>query len=256
MAKPDSFLAKLKKQIAASGQSKKGFWYVKEGQKRRIRFIKGGPKDKGTDLEKGITIPWHSKWEGSRAVVDSPCLSQYGKDCPFCGVEDVKLRERFAWTIYDYESKEAQIFLFYANRNSPITHLAASYDEWGTVCDRDLTIARNGTGTDTTYTIIAGTPSKFRFAVNPFSVAKILDMTWKAFGTGKLDEYPDEGSEDSDEEDYEEEDETEDDSDEEEEAEEDYEDDDDEEEEVELPRKRAVKAVPAKKPIKKVRGRS
>lgn len=239
MAKPGTFLAKLRRQIAASGQSKKGFWFVKEGTKRRVRFLRG------SDLEDGITIPWHSKWEGQNSVVDCPCLTPYGKDCPFCGQEEVKLRERFAWSVYDYEQKQVQIFLFYANRNSPITHLAASYEEWGTITDRDLTVARNGTGTDTTYSIIAGTPSKFRFEAKPLSERKVLELTWKAYGQGSLDDYPDEGEELEDEEDIDE-------SEEEEELEDDEDFEESEEEEEELPRKPVkAKAKSVAAPVRK-----
>lgn len=255
MAKQGSFIQKLKQQIAQSGQSKKGFWFVKEGSKRRIRFLKGTPKDVGTDLEKGVTIPWHSKWEGQKNVVDSPCLSLYGKQCPFCDMEEVKVRERFAWSIYDYEAKEVQIFLFYANRNSPITHLATCYEEWGTIVDRDLTIARNGSGTDTTYTVMPGSPSKFRFDASPFRERKILDMVWKAFGQGDLEDYPDEGEDDTEEEDYEEEEEELEEEEDYEEEEEDYEDDDEEEE---LPRRSVKKVAKKATPVvakKKVAGK-
>lgn len=243
MAKPGSFLTKLKKQIAAAGQSKKGFWYVKEGSKRRLRFLRG------SDLEQGVTIPWHSKWEGQRNVVDSPCLSLYGKQCPFCDMADdgVKLRERFGWSVYDYEQKEVQVFLFFANRNSPITHLATCYEEWGTIIDRDLTIARNGQGTDTTYTVMSGNPSKFRFEANAIRERKMLDMVWKAFGQGSLDDYPDEGEEEEEEEEYDEEEE-------EQEDDEEYEDDEDtdEDDEEELPRKSAkTKRKVVTAPVKK-----
>jgi hypothetical protein len=224
MAKAGSFLQRLRQQIAASGQSKKGIWFVKPNQKRRIRFLKN------QDLEQGITIPWHSKWEGNRSVVDSPCLEAYGKGCPFCGVEDVRIRDRFAWTIYDYEQKQRQIFLFYANRNSPIPHLASVYEEYNTLTDRDLVIQKTGEGTDGVFTVLPGSPSKFRVeGIRPWSVAKILDMVWKAFGQGDLEDYNEESEdEESDDDEYDEESDDD---------ENDDSDDDDSEEDEELPRK-------------------
>lgn len=249
--KENSFLKRLKEQVAQSGQSKSGFWFVKSGQKRRLRFIKG------QDLVDGITIPWHSKWEGNRSTIDCPCLESYGKGCPFCGVDDVRLRDRFAWTIYDYESKKRQIFLFYANRNSPIPHLASCYEEYGTLCDRDLVVQKTGEGTDGVFTILPGTPSRFRVeGIRPYSQAKTLEMVWKAYGQGDLDDYSEE--EETEEEDEDIDDEIDD------EEEEDYEEEDyeDEEEDEELPRKPVKKKVapaplarkPAK-PLKKMRGR-
>lgn len=245
------FLERLKQQIAQSGQSKKGFWFVKAGQKRRIRFIKGGKDQPGTDLETGITIPWHSKWEGNRSTVDTPCLEAYGKGCPFCGVEDVRLRDRFAWSIYDYETKERQVFLFFANRNSPIPHLASCYEEYGTIVDRDMVIQKTGEGTDGVFTILPGTPSKFRIeGIKPFSKKQILEMVWKAYGQGKLEDYDEEDEDEYDVDEYDDED---DEDDEDEDSDDEYEDDDEDEEE--LPRKPVkkpvakAKSVPAKKKV-------
>lgn len=245
MPAENDFLAKLKKKIAESGQSKKGIWYVKEGQKKRVRFL--------TQLTKGKEIVWHSKWVGQKSEVDTPCLAQYGKDCPFCGVDGVSERERFAWTVYDYEEKQRQIFLFYANRNSPVMHLAPFYEQWGTITDRDLVIQRTGKGVDTVYTIIPNGPSDFLpKGVKRFTTDELLELVWKAFGQGSLDDYSDEGEEEEEEEEYEDEDieegeegDTDD---------EDYEDDDEEEEE--LPRKpvKAKAKVPAK-PARKATGR-
>ena len=241
-----AFLARLRKQIEQSGKSKKGFWFVKEGQKRRIRFAPG------SDLEQGIVIPWHAKWVGNRSEVDSPCLSLYGKDCPFCDQEGVSTRERYAWTIYDYESGERQVFMFGANRSTPVPHLAANYEEWTTLLTRDVVVKRTGKGTDTVYSVIGNSESKFRVAgVKAFSEAQILKMVWEAFGQGSLDNYPDEGADDEEYEDSDEEldDETEDDD--EDTDDDDYEDDDEEEE---LPAKKSKSKATLPK-FKKAAGR-
>lgn len=248
MPKTTSFLDKLRKQIAESGQSKKGFWFVKDANKRRIRFIRG------SDLEQAVTIIWHSKWVGQQAEVDSPCLKQYDKDCPFCGVEGVNTREKHCWTVYDYEAGERQIFMYPANRNSPVAHLAANYEEWNTLCDRDIVVKRTGKGTDTVYSIIGNAPSKFRVeGIKALSEAKILELVWKAFGQGSLDDYEDldeSADDDEEEEEYDEE---------EEETEEETEDDEeyDDEEETELPVKAKKKTVAKKvaEPAKKTAGR-
>jgi hypothetical protein len=221
-------ISKLKKNIAESGRSKKGFWYVKADDKRRVRFVKG------SNLEQAYTIPWHSKWEGQRNIVDSPCLRVYGKDCPYCDQEEVKTVEKFAWTVYDYLAKEKQILLAAANRASPVPHLVANWEEWGTITDRDITIKRTGAGKDTTYTVIGDGPKKFMVeGIKPYSEDKILDMVWKAFGTGELDQYSDADESESEEE-------------EEDEYEEEEDETDDEEEEEELPPKR--KSKPTTKP--------
>jgi hypothetical protein len=144
-----SLIQSMKDQVSRAGNSKSNIIYVKSGTKKRIRFI--------DDMEDGHKILFHDKW----GEFTTPCLKYYKKTCPYCNIKDARHTENYAWTIYDYESKQRLLFLFKANKNSPIPRMIEVYDELGTLVDRDFTISRTGAGTDTSYGILPLDKAKF-----------------------------------------------------------------------------------------------
>lgn len=239
-----SLLQQIKDRIANAGKSRKAMFYVKDGQKRRVRFLR--------DMEEGLKVTFHDKYQ----EVNTPCLKQYGKVCEFCDVEGLRTRDQFAWPIYDYEAKEQRILMFAPNSFSPIPQLIEYFEVHGKLTDRDYTISRRGSGTDTSYAVIAGDRKSFKLSVKPFSDKKMMALIWDANGPGNLEDFEDEDDEAprkkkkkqvEEDDDYDEDDEVDDEEDEEDDSDdEDFEDEDDEEsdddeEDEELPRrKRAV----------------
>lgn len=181
-------LSNIKSEIAKSGSSKGKFLYFKENTKVRVRFL--------TDLEDGMEIPFHDSFA---LGVNVPCQELYGRECQYCDDENLRTRNMYAWSVYDYDSKEVKILMFAVNQCSPVPSLASMYESYGTLCDRDYEIKQIGSGQGKTFSVIPLDKSKFRNTkVKPLSDASILKYVDKA--------YPADNSEDF--EDYEDEEET------------------------------------------------
>lgn len=237
-------LSDIKKAVETSGKARKGMWFVKEGNRRRVRFLQ--------DFEKATTIPWHQLFKDGTYQVNTPCLELYGKVCPFCENSDLKNAPMYAWTVWDYEAKERQVFMFKVSRASPIPHLVEVYETKGTLLGRDLLVAKKGQKQDTVYIVSTEDPSKSEISAKPFKHDELIKLIWDANGTGSLKkdyEDADEEEEDEEEEDIEEEDEEE--LDEEEESE----DDDEEEEEEPEPVRKKAKPKTKAKPVVKAKKR-
>lgn len=165
MVKKTDMLGLIKTRIQEAVGGLSSQFRIKGGDKRRIRFL--------TDVEEAIRIIYHDKWQ-EFAV---PCLKHYGEDCPYCNGEGTRTRDNFIWTIWDYEAKKKLIFMFKANDSTPIPHMIAAYDNYGTICDRDYVVARKGEGFATSYTLMPSDKSKFLGKkINPFTEDEILEM--------------------------------------------------------------------------------
>ena len=134
----------MKGAIAASGGGKKGIFFLADGAKRKIRFLK--------DLEKVQKVRFHDKWEG----FTYPCQKQYDRTCRWCDspVDGQRDREFYVWQIWDYEAKKVLIFSFKAADNTPVPRMLEYFEEYGNVIDRDYMIVRTGKGTNTSYGMI------------------------------------------------------------------------------------------------------
>lgn len=252
--KSGALMKRMKQQIAKSGNARKGTFFVPKDGKARIRFLE--------DFETGREIPWHRKYNAKQNTydVDTPCLAVYGKDCPFCGSNEVRTQIRYAWQIWNYSGNgndgERQVFVFAANQFSPLPGVIAQQEARGTITEYDFVITKSGEGRTTSYGVATLPDKRFRVDVRLLSEAKLMQLIWEAFGTGALDDYPDadeadENDEDEDQEDEEDDEDTEDDDDDEDESEDDEdEDSDDDEEEEETPRSRKRAPVAKKKPAK------
>lgn len=177
-------LSAIKSEIKKTGASKGKILYFKEDVKIRVRFL--------TEFEDGLEIPFHSSYEKKITV---PCQEAYGRTCHYCDDEDLRTRNMYFWSVYDYESKEVKILMAAVNQCSPVPPLAALYEQYGTITDRDYVIRQVGSGTGKSFSIIGLDKKKFRNEkVKPLSDSAIMKYIDKA--------YPADGSEE-DEEDYE-----------------------------------------------------
>lgn len=174
---------KIKADVKKSGQNKGKFIYFREGQKQRVRFL--------TDMDDGMEVTFHDSFE---AGINVPCQEKFGKDCPYCEDESLRTRSQYVWSVYNYETKEVQLFMFPVNNCSPIPALMAMYENYGTITDRDYVISVTGKQQNKTFSVVPMDKVKFRNEkAKAFSEKAILKMLDKAF--------PCEGVEDDDEDD-------------------------------------------------------
>lgn len=158
-------LDKIKKEIKRSSSSFNLEFYLKDGDKAKIRFL--------TDFEDAIGIKWHDKYKDK---IDTPCLEYYGKECKFCAgeVDDVRTRENFIWPIWNYEQEIVQFFRFAANSYTPIPQLMTMYESYGTITNRDFQISRSGTSFDISYQVVPMDKSEFKKDVDVPSKKEIF----------------------------------------------------------------------------------
>lgn len=164
-------LDKIKAEAQKSGSSKGKFFYVKEGEKRRIRFLQ--------DMEDGFEVVMHSSYQQQLTV---PCQEIFDRDCKYCEDADIKTRTNFAWSVYDYDADEVRIFMFAVNNCTPIAAVTAIYEEFGTLLDNDIVITVSGKQTNKTYTALPMNKSKFRNPkAKPYSRSAFLKLLDKAY---------------------------------------------------------------------------
>lgn len=174
-------LDNIKKDAKKSGQSKGKFIYFREGQKTRIRFLQ--------DMDEGQEIVWHDSYEQG---INVPCQEHFGKNCPYCEDDSLRTRSQYAWSVWNYETNEVQIFMFPVNNCSPIPALVALYETYGTLTDRDYVISVSGKQQNKSFSVVPMDKAKFRNGkAKPFSeqaLLKMIDKAWPAEDTGDDDE--------------------------------------------------------------------
>lgn len=203
MSEKRSIMDSIKQDIAKSGGNFKGLFRVKKaGDKVRIRFL--------DDFEDGIDVVMHYKWQG----FNHPCMKYKGVECPNCdsNEEGLRTQNHYAWNVYNYETKQVEIFFYKAARSTPIPSLAAVYETVGDITSQDMVIQRIGDGTDTNYAVIpTGKVTPLAKKVKKFSKSEIFKQLFAAYNTVSddmtVDEYLKTASEVEDEEDEEEEEE-------------------------------------------------
>lgn len=178
-------LDEIKSDIKKSGSNKGKIFYVKEGEKRRVRFLQ--------DMEDGIEVVFHDSFSQG---VNVPCQERYGRECRYCEMEGLRTRTFYAWTVWDYDAKETKLFMFAVNNCSPLPAIAQLYETYGTLIDRDYVIGVSGKQQNKTYAVIPMDKEVFKKtkAAKPFSEKEMLKIIDKA--------YPSDDTED-DEEEYE-----------------------------------------------------
>lgn len=178
-----SLIDKIKADVKKGGQNKRKFTYFKEGQKQRIRFLQ--------DMDDGMEIPFHDSYE---LGINVPCQELFDRECPYCDDESLRTRNQYVWSVYNYEAKEVQLFMYAVNNCTPIPALMAMYENYGTLTDRDYVISVTGKAQNKTYSVVPMDKVKFRNTkAKPYSNKAVLQMIDKA--------YPCEATEDEEEED-------------------------------------------------------
>lgn len=174
-------LSAIKSEITKSGINKGKFMFFKEGTKARIRFL--------TEFEDGLEIEFHNSYEQG---INVPCQEQFGRDCPYCDMNNIKTRKLYVWSVYDYESKEVKLLMFAANNCSPVPTLANIYETKGTLLDRDYTIIQNGKGTNKSFTVLPEEKLKFRVKAKPMSDSAIMKAIDKAYPSDNNEDFEEE----------------------------------------------------------------
>lgn len=164
-------LDSIKRDAKKSGQSKGKFIYFREGSKIRVRFL--------NDMEDGLEVVFHDNFE---AGVNVPCQEIFGRSCPYCDDESMRTRSQYIWSVWNYEQKEVQLFMFAVNNCSPVPALVSMFDAYGTLTDRDYVISVSGKQQNKTFSVVPMDKVKFRNEkAKPYSKKAILQMLDKAW---------------------------------------------------------------------------
>lgn len=177
---------KIKQDVKKSGQNKGKFIYFREGQKIRVRFL--------TDMDDGMEVTFHDSFE---AGINVPCQELFGRNCPYCDDDSLRTRSQYIWSVWNYETKETQLFMFPVNNCSPIPALMAMYENYGTITDRDYVISVSGKQQNKTFSVVPMDKVKFRNEkAKAYSEKSILKMLDKAFPCDTTDDDNDEDDDD------------------------------------------------------------
>ena len=178
-------LDNIKKDAKKSGQSKGKFTYFREGNKVRLRFLQ--------DMDEGLEVTWHDSYEQG---INVPCQEHFGRNCPYCEDDSLRTRSQYAWSVWNYETNEVQVFMFAVNNCSPIPALVALYETYGTLTDRDYVISVSGKQQNKSFSVVPMDKAKFRNQkAKPFSeqaLLKMIDKAWPAEDTGDDEDDEDE----------------------------------------------------------------
>lgn len=175
-------LDKIKNDAKKSGGSKGKLFYIREGEKKRIRFL--------TDMPDGMDVTFHDNFE---LGINTPCQELYDRDCPYCDDESVRTRSMYCWSVWDYDANEVKLFMYAVNNCSPVPGMIALYENYGTLTDRDYVIGVQGKQQNKTFSVIPQDKAKFRNdRAKPLSKKTILDILDKAFPCDGVDDDEDE----------------------------------------------------------------
>lgn len=164
-------LDKIKNDAKKSGGSKGKLFYIREGEKKRIRFL--------TDMSDGLDVTFHDNFE---LGINAPCQELYGRDCPYCDDDSVRTRSMYCWSVWDYDANEVKLFMYAVNNCSPVPGMVALFENYGTLTDRDYVIGVQGKQQNKTFSVIPQDKVKFRNdRAKPLSKKAILDILDKAF---------------------------------------------------------------------------
>lgn len=171
-------LKDIKAAVKNSGSNKGKIVYFKSDTKVRIRFL--------SDVEDGIKVEFHDSFA---LGINVPCQEIYGRDCMYCGDEELRTRDMYAWPVYDYDANEVKIMLAAVNNCSPVPALVGMYESYGTLMDRDYVITRSGSGTNTTYSVVPMDKAVFKNKkAKPLTQKQMLEIIDKAYPAEQSDE--------------------------------------------------------------------
>lgn len=171
-------LDSIKRDAKKSGGNKAKFIYFREGEKQRVRFLQ--------DMDEGMEIVFHDSFE---AGINVPCQEIFGRECPYCEDDSLRTRSQYAWSVWNYETNQVQVFMFPMNNCSPLAALVAMYDTYGTLMDRDYVISVTGKQQNKTFSVVPMDKVKFRNTkAKPFSKKQMLSMLDKAWPADDTEE--------------------------------------------------------------------
>lgn len=173
-------LDKIKQDAQKASSSRSKFFYVKDGEKKRIRFLQ--------DMEDGWEIPFHDSYELN---INVPCQEVFDRECQYCEEDGLRTRSLYAWCVWDYDAAEVKIFMYAMNNCTPLATVAAMYETFGTLKDRDYVVSRAGKQQNTQYTVIPMDKEKLRNS-------KAKALSYEAFLKVLDEAYPDEHADKSD----------------------------------------------------------
>lgn len=164
-------LSRIKEEAARSGSSREKFFFVKDGEKARVRFLQ--------EIDDGLEVKFHDSFQEN---INVPCQSYFGQDCPYCGVKELRTRSLFCWSVYNYEADEVQILMYPVNQCSPLPQLVAAAEQYCTITDRDYVISCNGKGKNKTFSILPMDKLAFRISkAKAFSEEAVLKYIEAAY---------------------------------------------------------------------------
>lgn len=161
----------IKKQVQKSGSNKSKFLYFKSGTKVRVRFL--------DDMEEGHKVRFHDSFA---AGINVPCQEEFDRECPYCDDDDLRTRDQYAWSVWDYDAKEVKVLMAPVNQCSPVPALVSMFEAYGTLTDRDYIITKSGQQQSTTFSVVPMDKAKFRNEkAKPLSDSGFLKTLDKAF---------------------------------------------------------------------------
>lgn len=166
----------IKADVAKSGANKAKILYVRSDAKVRVRFLQ--------ELDNGYSFVFHDNFnEGINCFC--PKNIDDDNDCVFCeGESEIQVRTRnlYAWSVYNYDTKQVEIALFAVNQCAPVNQLIMMSETFGTIMDRDYVLAKSGKQQTTAYAVIPQDKEKFRNPkAKPMSQEAIMKILSEAF---------------------------------------------------------------------------
>lgn len=172
-----SLLSKIKTGVANSGSSKAKIVFVKADSKVRIRFLQ--------EIEDGLEVKIHDHFDRG---INALCQDHVDGECPYCSDEDLRHRQAYVWSVWDYDAKETKLFVGFANNFNPLPSFVAMYESYGTIMDRDYVIQRDGKGTNSRYSVIPMDKVRFKNSkAKPLIKSKAIDILDKAYPVNEED---------------------------------------------------------------------
>lgn len=176
-------LDKIKADAQKSGSSRSKFFYVKDGDKKRVRFL--------TEADDGFEVVFHDSYE---ANINVPCQEIFGRDCPYCDEEGLRTRSQYVWYVWDYDAAEVKIFMYPMNNCSPIGAVIAAYETYGSLLDRDFMIQRTGKQQNTQYSVMPMDKNQFKNKkAKPLSESAFLEILEQAYPDELSKKYENDG---------------------------------------------------------------
>ena len=177
-----SLVNDIKNQVKKSGTNKSKFLYFKSGTKVRVRFL--------DDMEDGHKVKFHDSYT---AGINVPCQETFDRECQYCEDDELRTRDQYAWSVWDYDAKEVKVLMAPVNQCSPVPALVSMFEAYGTLCDRDYVITKTGQQQSTTFSVVPMDKAKFRNEkAKPLSETGFLKVLDKAFPCDDSDEDEDE----------------------------------------------------------------